>query len=61
MALRAPIALRHVALMLAGALQRWLDRAGITAGAVFIGLTKGGKLTGSPLLPGDVDASCGDS
>jgi len=36
------------------ALRRWLDMAGIAAGPVFMGLTKGGKLTGYPLTRHDV-------
>jgi integrase len=40
----------------AAALQRWIAAAGFTdpAAALFQGLTKGGKLTGCRLLPGDV-------
>jgi hypothetical protein len=39
---------------LEAALQRSTSRAGITVGPVFVGLTKGGNLTGHPLIPGDV-------
>lgn len=39
----------------AAALRRWLEVSGITHGPVFMGLTKGGKLTGAPLLAGDVN------
>jgi site-specific recombinase XerD len=36
------------------ALHRWLEASGITSGPVFVGLTKGSKLTGSPLTRRDV-------
>lgn len=38
----------------AAALKRWLAVSGITTGRVFQGLTKGGRLTGLPLVPSDV-------
>jgi integrase len=38
----------------AAALRRWLELSGISAGRVFVGLTRGGKVTGSPLARQDV-------
>lgn len=38
----------------AAALHRWLEVAGIQSGPLFVGLTKGGKLTGNRLVTSDV-------